>query len=171
VSIPPIHPLPAPAAQAHLTLRRAAHTLAATDYAGPVSAAARYYRARSLGNHLRELDRFLRTLIEAITPAPARAALRTARRTGDKLSQLDTGLACSSPRLDALRGARNCLYYCGGRVRRGDRRHSPLLTLGWPRDRPRRARLGEELTITQAELADICAFYLELADSLVESRP
>ncbi len=150
-------------ARAHATLLRAATFLGASNPSGRVSGDARRYRIRALGNHLRELDCLLRVLIAA-TRHPL---VRGVRDTAGKLESMDGDFAPSRARLEALRRSRDCMFHCGGRVRLGDGRGAVSMTAGWPALNAHRLPVGGELTISADELADVCAFYVDIADRLI----
>lgn len=134
-----------------------------------------------IGNGLRELDRFLSILLDEIAAEAGWSAedlvpLARIRNTPNKLEavclrmNIDIG---QDVRLRALGRCRDALFHCGGLVRRGDHRHAETLTLGWPRDSlqaaPRVLRMGERLSVSPADLAWICAFYVSIGDNLLRS--
>lgn len=172
----------APLARAEATLRRGARFLAAGLYAEPLQARAPIlgrYRAKVIGNGLRELDRFLNVLVDEVAIAAGQRTSPAERNTANKLRALLTGAAQPGgehARLRALGRARDCLFYCSGMVTRGDVAGSPWLTVGWA-DAPDRSgplkqfRVGEQLIITADDVADVCDFYLSIATRLVRSRP
>lgn len=131
------------------------------------------YRAKVIGNALRELDRFLVVLIEAGTrraalPRPVRRGTAETLRAwpGMRLREAD------HRRLRALRRSRDCLFHCGGVVRRGDGRGDGMLTAGWADPGTadlRRFALGQTLVVTAADLADIGTFYESLAADLLRA--
>jgi hypothetical protein len=136
---------------------------------------------RVLGNHLRELDRFLSVLIDEVAAATdidagALAQLRTRRNTANKLRTLHAALGRGSPdhpRLLALGRSRDCLFYCGGMVRRADHRAGSSMTTGWPSHSATSHRLlktspvGSRLSIDRVDIDDICRFYDRIADELL----
>ena len=76
-------------------------------------------------------------------------------------------------RLRALGRCRDMLFHCDGVVRRGDHRYATTLTLGWPagtnEDVSQILQLGDRLSISPADLARICAFYIRIGDSLLRT--
>lgn len=139
------------------------------------------YPAKVLGNGLRELDRFLSILLDEVAAeagwsAEDLAPLARIRNTPNKLAEVSLRMnlhARHDARLRALGRCRDTLFHCGGVVRRGDRRHAQTLTLGWPSETPeggsRVLRIGERLSVSQADLSWICAFYVRIGDSLLET--
>lgn len=139
-----------------------------------------------LGNGLRELDRFLSVLIDEVAAATTLdadrlALLRSRRNTANKLRMLHDTLGRGSPdhrRLRALGRSRDCLFYCGGTVRRADNRQGASMTAGWPARSTAngmalaRSPLGSRLQIDHHDIDDICRFYDRIADELLSaSRP
>jgi hypothetical protein len=124
------------------------------------------YRARLLGNQLRELDRFLNILIDEVASSRGVASRVGERNTANKLARFRRTLALDDPdhaRLIALGRARECLFHCRGQVGRT----ATGLTVGWPGEAPRRFEAGEELTMSPQDLAGIGGFYLDIADGLL----
>jgi hypothetical protein len=167
-------------ARADATLRSGARFLAAGLQAAgedartlPAPITGRY-RAKVIGNGLRELDRFLNVLLDEVAIATGRSASPAERNTANKLRALFPDSAeprGEHARLRALGRARDCLFYCGGMVTRGDASGSTWLTVGWSDARDRagplsRFRVGERLAITGEDVADICHFYLAIATRL-----
>lgn len=129
------------------------------------------HRAKVIGNGLRELDRFLNLLIDAVSTAQGLPVRPGQHNTANKLAVYRAALALphdDGGRLRALGRSRDCLFHCGGRVRRGDRRGGLTMTIGWP-ERPgheaplRRVIVGEDLTVTRGDLDDVCRFYRRIA--------
>lgn len=129
------------------------------------------YRAKVIGNGLRELDRFLNLLIDAASAARGLPVRPGQHNTANKLAAYRAAISLphhDDMRLRALGRSRDCLFYCGGRVRRGDRRGGVTMTIGWP-ERPghdaplRRVIVGQELTVTRGDLDDVCRFYRRIA--------
>lgn len=126
------------------------------------------HRAKVIGNSLRELDGFLNLLIDEIArsvlPADEQVAFRRLRNTPNKLQAVRAAMAMPSPdhaRLRAIGRSRDCLFHCGGIVRRGDGRGESTMTPGWflsDRRGPRLA-MGDTLYIGRHHLAELCAFY------------
>lgn len=125
------------------------------------------HRARVIGNGLRELDRFLNLLIDAISSAEGLPVRPGQRNTANKLAAYRAAKSLPNKddlRLRALGRSRDCLFHCGGRVGRGDHRGATTMTVGWPeqsdRDAPLdRVTIGEALTVTRRDLDDVCRFY------------
>jgi hypothetical protein len=172
-------------ARADATLRSGARFLAAGLQAAggdarsaPAPITGRY-RAKVIGNGLRELDRFLNVLLDEVAIAAGRPASPAERNTANKLRALLPEAAQprgEHARLRALGRARDCLFYCGGVVTRGDAAGSTWLTVGWSDARDRagpltRFRVGERLAITGEDVADICHFYLAIATRLTAATP
>lgn len=132
------------------------------------------YRAKVIGNGLRELDRFLNLLIDAASTAEGLPVQPGQRNTANKLSAYRTAKSLPNhdgDRLRALGRSRDCLFHCGGRVQRGDRRGAMAMTVGWPAeagcDAPLdRVRIGQDLTVTRGGLDDVCLFYRRIAHEL-----
>lgn len=160
-------------ARAHATLQRGADFLAqGLVREGPPRAIEGRYRARVLGNGLRELDRFLSLLIDALAGACGLAMPRGERNTANKLAALRamTGAPHGDhARLAALARSRDCLFHCEGLVRRGDRRGDAGMTVGWPMREGAalpRVAIGERLSLSNAELDEICGYYRMIAAQL-----
>jgi len=132
------------------------------------------YRAKVIGNGLRELDRFLNLLIDAASDAEGLAVRPGQHNTANKLAAYRAAMALPNDddrRLRALGRSRDCLFHCGGRVRRGDRRNGSTMTVGWSgqpgRDLPLdRVTIGQQLTVTRGDLDDVCRFYRRIAHEL-----
>jgi hypothetical protein len=163
--------------RAHATLDRGARFLGAglrpQQDAAP-AAIAGCYRAKVIGNGLRELDRFLNLLLDEASLRIGLAARPGQRNTANKLRQFRTVTGIDRDpdlmRLNALGRSRDCLFYSGGIVTRGDFRGGPSMTAGWSTpDIPdlRSFAVGEQLEVTAADLAGICAFYEALAAEVV----
>ena len=178
-----ILPSQSPLARADATLRSGARFLAAGLQAGGVTGArpapiTGRFRTKVLGNGLRELDRFLNVLVDEVAVAGGSRPAPTERNTANKLRALlplfDQPEG-EHARLRALGRARDCLFYCGGMVTRGDVTGSRWLTVGWSdaldRTGPlRRFSVGAPLVITGEDVADICGFYLSIAARLAGGR-
>lgn len=125
------------------------------------------FRAKVIGNGLRELDRFLNLLIDEALYTQGLKAFPGQRSTANKLRAYR--LAAGRPhqdetRLRALGRSRECLFHCDGRVLRGDSRGDPFMTAGWPAsaaaDAPlRRVAVGSDLAVDRDDLARVCTFY------------
>ncbi|MBY8822505.1 hypothetical protein [Sphingomonas colocasiae] len=159
-------------ALAYATLSRGARFLGAGLVISPVAYRAypMAYGAKVLGNGLRELDRFLNILIGEVARACGAPVSPNERNTANKLRRLRHALAVSDSdhaRLVAMGRSRDCLFHCSGRVHRGDRPGDSRITAGWPEAVPHRVAVGGELTMTASELAEICDFYVAIADGLM----
>lgn len=154
-----------PLGQAQRTLSRATHFLAGAfraPAAGP-------YRARVLGNGLRELDRFLNLLVDEVArelapPGFDHPAFARRRNTARKLRLVLARMERPSPheaRLRAIGRSRDCLFHCGGIVRRG---REKSLAAAWPNAVP---VAGRALSVRPADLASVCRFYDVLAADLL----
>jgi hypothetical protein len=127
-----------------------------------------------IGNGLRELDRFLSILLDEVALSAGLAAMELdeiarMRNTSAKLgivSEKSGAKIDGSDRLLALSRCRALLFYCGGVVRRGDRRGVEGLTLGWPSDMQGGAaailQRGDQLVVGPEQLVWICSFYEQL---------
>ncbi|MBB5730114.1 hypothetical protein [Sphingomonas prati] len=178
----PISPAP-DLALALVTLRRGTRFLGSGLRSGPADATATaitgHGRTKVIGNGLREVDRFLSLLIDAVASGVAtpedRAALARLDNTARKLAMLRTTMALASPDDAALRAigrSRNCLFHTGGIVRAGLPGSVP--TLGWaaPESAARNGEPaplppGSHLAVTPEDLRAICRFYDRIADELV----
>ncbi|WP_234149864.1 hypothetical protein [Sphingobium sufflavum] len=97
------------------------------------------YRAKVIGNSLRELDRFLNLLADEVGRTMARSAadmgaIRREHNTANKIRGLRGRRGLASPdhdRLRALGRSRDCMVHCDGLVKRGDGPDAAYLTLGW----------------------------------------
>jgi len=170
-----------PLADAYLAIRRGASAFErgwnpGIGLAGRLSG--EQLRCRVIGNSLRELDRFLNMLIDETLLACARPAASTIRNTANKLTTMrghEPAPMRDHARLMALGRSRTCLLYTSGYVSRGDRSGDALLTIGWwqesadPEARAlRRVAIGDRLRLSDGEVAEAGAYYVELADSLIE---
>lgn len=166
------------AAAAGATLSRAAHFWAerssrpaATwlDYGGGGRVQARY-----LANGFRELDGFLRALLDEIEPAPPGPARRNTASKLDRMVlagdvRLGGAAAADCARLRAIGRSAACLLHCGGVVRRPDLAAGRWMTAGWPEaggDRLRRYPLGDRLRPGGDDVADVCGFFLRIARAI-----
>jgi hypothetical protein len=160
--------------RAHATLRRGSHFLG-LGLGGPGAAQRAIkgrYRAKVIGNGLRELDRFLNHLVAEAAQCRGIALPDSERNTANKLARLRRALRVPNPdhaRLVALAHSRNCLFHCGGAVRRGDRQDDTAMTIGWHGEGGalRRVAVGGELAVSAADLAEVCRFYRDIADRLL----
>jgi hypothetical protein len=132
------------------------------------------YRAKVIGNGLRELDRFLNLLIDAVSSAEGLPVRPGQHNTANKLSAYRAAKSLPNHdegRLRALGRSRDCLFHCGGRVRRGDCRDTMAMTVGWPAragyDAPLdRVMVGQDMNVTRGDLDDVCLFYRRIAHDL-----
>lgn len=169
-------------AQAHQTLLNAARFLGSSLGRSARVPIEGRYRARVVGNGLRELDRFLSILLDESATAAGWDAgelrmLARLRNTSAKLSSVRASLgleASDEPRLRALGRCRDLLFHCDGVVRRGDTRDMQSLTPGWPIDGrdglDAALQIGERLTVSPAELSWICAFYVRIGNELAAAN-
>lgn len=161
------------------TLDRGSHFLGLGlgSGAAPARAIAGRYRAKVIGNGLRELDRFLNLLIDALAARHCIGLPRGERNTANKLARLRALLGVPDgdhARLTALGRTRDCLFHCGGHVRRGDARGDGMMTIGWPAAAGGtllRVAVGGELQPDAAQLLETCGYYREIAAALlIEAR-
>jgi hypothetical protein len=129
------------------------------------------YRAKVIGNGLRELDRFLNLLIDAVSTAEGLPVRPGQRNTANKLSAYRAAKSLPNhdeARLRALGRSRDCLFHCSGRVRRGDHRGAMTMTVGWPGYDVAldRVTVGRDLKVTRGDLDDVCLFYRRIAHDL-----
>jgi hypothetical protein len=134
-------------------------------------------RARYVANCLRELDTFLKGLLDHTAPPPPgrprrhNAANRVhdvARRTSGRadIAGRDTIVAADVVRLRALGRSRACLWHCHGLVRRADQNSGAWMTAGWhapASSELRRYALGERLAPVGRDLVGVAHFYHQLA--------
>ncbi|MDQ0251521.1 hypothetical protein J2W22_003609 [Sphingomonas kyeonggiensis] len=160
-------------ARAHVTLERGAQFLGRGLDAGAARTIAGPYRAKVIGNGLRELDRFLQLLVLAIAAARGIALPEQERHTANLVARLRETLGVADPdraRLLALGRTRDCLFHCGGLVRRGDARGGAVMTIGWHGaggGTLLRVAVGERLDPSARQLLDICLYYRALAAALL----
>lgn len=126
------------------------------------------YRAKVIGNGLRELDGFLLHLIGALAGVRGIALPVRERNTANRIARLRHALGVADPdraRLLALGRTRDCLFHCGGLVRRGDDRRAAALTVGWHGGGPAlwRVAVGGRLEPSATDLLEICHYYRGLA--------
>ena len=166
--------------RAHATLERGARFLGAGLRPGQGRAPAAIsgqYRAKVIGNGLRELDRFLNLLLDEASFRLGLPVRPAQRNTANKLRtfRASTGIEGEKDevRLRALGRSRDCLFHSGGIVTRGDVREGRRMTAGWGgpglADGLQSFGIGEELVVTDADIAGICAFYEALAAEIVAS--
>ncbi len=162
-------------ARAHATLEKGAQFLGqglAREHRVPRAIEGRY-RAKVIGNGLRELDRFLCHFVQALAEARGIAMREEGRNTANKVTQLRGQLGLPDPdraRLIALARTRNCLFHCSGLVERPDMRGGSTMTIAWygaGGTTLRRAALGERLEVSAPELLEICLYYQALAERLL----
>lgn len=136
--------------------------------------------SKVLGNGLREIDRFLSLLIDAVADALAlcpvtRTSLARQHNTARKLATLRTAMALANPDDAALRAigrSRACLFHTGGIVRAGSPRSMP--TRGWADPDERRddqpatgLAIGSPLPVSALDLHRIGQFYDRIATDLL----
>lgn len=131
-----------------------------------------------IGNGLRELDRFLNLLIGEAAQALALPMVRDEANTANRLRRFREGLGLADPdhaRLRAIGRSRACLFYCNGVVRRADEMGGVAMTAGWWSDARemalRQVAIGERLTVSAGELAEICGFYEALGAAVTGVLP
>lgn len=161
--------------RAHATLERGAHFLGKglSLHPGMPRAISGRYRAKVTGNGLRELDRFLCHLVQAVAAMRGIAMPEQERNTANKVARLRRCLGVADPdraRLLALARTRDCLFHCSGFVRRPDVRGGATMTIAWYGAGGialRRVVLGERLEPSAPELLEICLYYRALAGRLL----
>lgn len=161
---------------AYLTLLRGAEFVAAGLRSPAVRKCARgagsdgEYRARLIGNALRELDRFLNLLADETSRLLDVRVSPGQRNTANKLRDIDELCLCYADhsRLRALGRARELLYRRDGRLGRGDRADIWSLGASWPDDDARRVSplRTTRLLVIDDDLARIGALYQQLAKAL-----
>lgn len=137
------------------------------EIAAPIS---HRHRSKWIGNGLRELDRFLHHLLDAVAHAHGLGAAPNQRNSANKLHALREALGrCGDDhaRLLALGATRACLFYCDGILR------SPAMAAacwtGLGRSSLSAApEPGAMLVILPADLQCVGRFYQELADDIVQ---
>ena len=130
-------------------------------------------RARYVANCLRELDTFLKGLLDHAAPSPFDGARRhnAANRVHAVARQSDhaattTIVPADVARLRALGRSRACLWHCHGLVRRADQKSGAWMTAGWhapASSELRRYALGERLAPVGRDLVGVAHFYRQLA--------
>ena len=139
------------------------------------------YQAKVIANGLRELDRFLNILADAVAaalklPPLEQAKLSRQRNTANKLRQVHEYLGLSSPhheRLLAIGRYRNCLFYRGGAIDPG------VTPQRFPISEPAPSHesgangyaliADDRLVIDMHDITDMCRFYVSLGDALVSA--
>ena len=128
-------------------------------------------RARYTANCFRELDGFLRLLLDELAPEPAPKRRNTANKLGlMTLDRAPTGIiAADCDRLRAIGRSAACLFHLNGWVRRPDVAAGGWMTAGWP-DRDgatlRRYPLGDRLRPGAVDVADVCDFYQRVGEAV-----
>ncbi|MCU6454463.1 hypothetical protein LPN01_10285 [Sphingomonas sp. A2-49] len=134
-------------------------------------------RARFIANCLRELDRFLHGLLDALGASAGHVVREEQRNTANKLRDFTLHPLAAredQDRLRALGRSSACLIHCDGWVRRPDVSGGEVMTAGWSvpaGDALRRYPLGTRLAPGRAELVDVCDFYGALGDRLILAQP
>lgn len=129
-------------------------------------------RARYTANCFRELDGFLRLLLDELAPEPAPKRRNTANKLGAMaLDGAPTGgvPAADCARLRAIGRSAACLFHLGGWVRRPDVAAGGWMTAGWPEadgQALRRYELGDRLRPGAADVANVCGFYLRVGEAV-----
>lgn len=128
-------------------------------------------RARYTGNCFRELDGFLRLLLDARATVPTPRQRNTANKLAATIRAEpypSDVTAADCARLRAIGRSAACLFHLGGEVRRPDAVDGSAMTAGWP-DRDggalRRYRLGELLRPDADDVADVCGFFLRIGEA------
>lgn len=166
---------------AHATLVRGAAFLGGRRMASEIAGGMGAPHARAVANGLRELDNFFSVLIDEVAALTCAGHMAPAgpgrwRNTANKLRSFNAAMGFASPdhaRLRALGRSRDCLFHCGGIVRRADERGGTYMTAGWPpslglEDAPlMRVVLGETLAISAMDVRRVCDFYERIAIDLV----
>ena len=154
-------------AQATLT-RAAAFWAIEADRLGGWNEPGGDIRARYTANCLRELDGFLRVLLDELAPGSDRRQ----RNTANKLDAFALGSGYprgDAARLRAIGRSAGCLRHCAGWVRRPDVTAGAWMTAGWPEARGatlQRYALGDRLRPGAAEITDICGFFVRVGEGL-----
>lgn len=156
---------------AHETLARAAcfwtaRTGALPDWADDPAGDV---RARYTANCFRELDSFLRELLDAIAPTPQPQQRNTANRLGAQLARDRIEASGDPARLRAIGRSSACLFHCAGWVRRPDQAAGEWMTAGWSDaagNGLRRYRLGDRLRPGPDEVAEVCRFFLRVGETV-----
>lgn len=124
-----------------------------------------------IGNGLRELDRFLNVLIGEIARSCGVILPQRQDNSANRLGSLRAAMALDDgdqARLRAFGRTRECLFHCGGTVRRGDVRGGAMLTTGWLGPAGlRRVAVGSELVVSAGDIAEACSYYEALATRLL----
>lgn len=127
----------------------------------PAAPIAGRYRAKVIGNGLRELDRFLNLLIDEALHARGLTAFPGQRNTANKLRAYRVGTGRphgDEAQLRALGRSRECLFHCAGLVLRGDSPGDAFMTTGWPASAADDAPL-RRVAVGGDDLVRVCAFY------------
>jgi len=128
------------------------------------------HRSKWIGNGLRELDRFLHHLLDAVAHAHGLGAAPGQRNSANKLRALHAALGHGEDdhgRLVGLGGTRACLFHFDG-ILRGHAMAAACWTgLGRSGTAPA-PETGTMLVILPADLQCVAHFYRGLADDLVQ---
>ncbi|WP_019832693.1 hypothetical protein [Sphingomonas sp. PR090111-T3T-6A] len=164
--------------QAYSTLCTAALFFASGRDSPGINSVPPRYPSKVAGNGLRELDRFLNILLDEVAAEAGWSAedlllLARIRNTPNKLEKVCLRMNIEAGHdvpLRALGRCRDTLFHCGGVVRRGDDRDAQTLTLGWPNGLGGTVahvlRIGDQLSLSPADLAWISRFYIHIGDLL-----
>ncbi|OAN67099.1 hypothetical protein [Sphingomonas sp. TDK1] len=139
------------------------------EIAAPIS---HRHRSKWIGNGLRELDRFLHHLLDAVAHAHGLGAAPDQRNSANKLRALRATLGHGGDdhaRLLALGGTRACLFHCDGILRSHAMATACWSGLGRSSTPPAPER-GAMLIVVPADLRCVGHFYQGLAEDLVQ-RP
>ncbi|WP_375270270.1 hypothetical protein [Sphingomonas sp.] len=140
-------------------------------------------RARYVANCLRELDTFLKGLLDQVAPSPPDRPRRhnAANRVHDVAYRTPTRaaalpaiaiLADDVARLRALGRSRACLWHCHGLVRRPDSGGGAWMTAGWHAPASadlRRYALGDHLAPSGRDLIGVGSFYHQLVHKVADA--
>lgn len=160
--------------RAYQTLQRgarffAAHAGATSPSSGQAVPISHRHRSKWIGNGLRELDRFLNLLLDAVAQARGLVAAPDQRNSANKLRALRTALGREGDdhaRLVALAETRACLFHCDGILRGSAMAEACWAGLGrLPQPAP--AIEGAMLVVQPADFRRVGEFYRTLADDLV----
>lgn len=130
------------------------------------------HRSKWIGNGLRELDRFLHHLLDAVAHAHGLGAAPGQQNSANKLRALHAALGRGGDdyaRLLALGSTRACLFHCDGILRSRAMAAACWIGLGRPGTAPA-PETGTMLVILPSDLQCVGHFYRRLADDLVQ-RP
>jgi hypothetical protein len=128
------------------------------------------HRSKWIGNGLRELDRFLHHLLDALGHAHGLGVAPGRRSSAHKLHALRAALGRDGDdhaRLLALGATRACLFHCDGILRSPAMAAACWAGLGRP-NTPAAIEQGAWLVVLPADLQCVGDFYQELAENLLQ---